>query len=46
MANRGLKRQMEERNLEYYQNMTDEDLDKIYEEFTKGYNTTLKNLAK
>ena len=46
MANRGLKRQMEERNLEYYQNITDEDLDKIYKEFIEGFDTTLKNLAK
>ena len=46
MANRGLKRQMEERNLEYYQNITDEDLDRIYNEFLEGFDTTLKNLAK
>lgn len=41
----GLKKQVEAENLPYYKNLTEEGLNKIYEETVKKHEETLKRLA-
>lgn len=43
---KGLQKQVEENNLPYYNALTEEDLNKIYEECMAKYNATFNNLAK